>query len=125
MESRSGDLPSDSSPKPIADGAPAGGFPLAGPSDLPDPRTNAYRQDLADVALAGRVIASHYAEPLDRRVASATPLLAEPTPESEVLGQLTPGDCIAILDDSRGWAWGYAGPDRLVGYVRSEALGLA
>ena len=40
-----------SPPSPIADG----GFPLAGPSDLPDPATHAYRQDLADVALAGRV----------------------------------------------------------------------
>ena len=28
-----------------------------------------------------------------------------------------------MLDDSVGWAWGYAGEDRRVGYVRSEALG--
>jgi hypothetical protein len=28
-----------------------------------------------------------------------------------------------MLDDSLGWAWGYAGKDRRVGYVRSEALG--
>jgi hypothetical protein len=34
---------------------------LAGPSDLPDPDFHAYRKDLADIALAGRVIASHYA----------------------------------------------------------------
>ena len=29
-----------------------------------------------------------------------------------------------MLDNSLGWAWGYAGIERLVGYVRSEALGL-
>jgi hypothetical protein len=29
-----------------------------------------------------------------------------------------------FLDDTRGWAWGYAGSDRRVGYVRAEALGL-
>jgi hypothetical protein len=28
-----------------------------------------------------------------------------------------------MLDDTLGWAWGYAGRDRIVGYVRSEALG--
>jgi hypothetical protein len=27
-----------------------------------------------------------------------------------------------MLDDSVGWAWGYAGRDRRVGYVRSEIL---
>ena len=27
-----------------------------------------------------------------------------------------------MLDDSLGWAWGYAGEDRRVGYVPSEAL---
>jgi hypothetical protein len=27
-----------------------------------------------------------------------------------------------VLDNSRGWAWGYAGEQRVVGYVRSEAL---
>ena len=29
---------------------------------------------------------------------------------------------LALLDDSRGWAWGYAGPDRLVGYLPSASL---
>ena len=42
-------------------------FALPGRRDPPDPAFNAYRKDLADVALAGRVIASHYAEPIDRR----------------------------------------------------------
>jgi hypothetical protein len=30
-----------------------------------------------------------------------------------------------MLDDTLGWAWGYAGDDRRVGYVRSEAVGPA
>ncbi len=29
-----------------------------------------------------------------------------------------------MLDDTLGWAWGYAGEDRRVGYVESEALEL-
>ena len=53
------------------------GFALTGVSQLPDPATNAYRKDLADAALAGRVIASHYAEPLVRHLIASAPLLAE------------------------------------------------
>jgi hypothetical protein len=28
----------------------------------------------------------------------------------------------AMLDDSLGWGWGYAGAERRVGYVRGDAL---
>ncbi len=108
-------------PTPIAD-TPPGGYPLAGPSNLPDPRTHAYRVDLADVALAGRVIASHFAEPLERRLTGEAPLLASSADNAEVLARLTPGSVMLVLDNSRGWAWGYAGEQRVVGYVRSEAL---
>ena len=33
-----------------------------------------------------------------------------------------PGEPFWMLDDSIGWVWGYAGEERRVGYVRSEAL---
>ena len=78
--------------------------------------------DLADVALAGRVIASHYAEPLPRTLARAAQLRSEPATHSEVICNLTAGEPFEMLDNSLGWAWGYGGPDRLVGYVRSDAL---
>ena len=117
---RTGGRPSANSPTRAE--TPVGGFPLAGPSDLPDPTTHAYRQDLADVALAGRVVASHYAEPLERRLVTAASLLVDTSSDSEVLAELMEGEVIRMLDNSRGWAWGYAGPDRLVGYVPSEAV---
>jgi len=97
------------------------GFALTGASNLPDPTTNAYRKDLADVALAGRVIASHYAEPLVRHLIAAAPLLAEPAKEVETIAELSKGDELRMLDLSLGWAWGY-GPDGRVGYVRAEAV---
>ena len=99
------------------------GFALAGVSNLPDPATNAYRKDLADAALAGQVIASHYAEPLVRHLVAPSPLLAEPANDAEPLAQLGAGDEIRMLDNSRGWAWGY-GPDGRVGYVAAEAVGI-
>lgn len=95
---------------------------MSGVSNPPDPLTHAYRKDLADTALAGRVIASHYAEPLVRHLVADAPLLLESDNDSEVLAQLEAGDELRMLDSSRGWAWGYA-PDGRVGYVRSEAVG--
>jgi hypothetical protein len=83
--------------------------------------THAYRKDLADSALAGQVIASHYADPLLRHIATAADFLLEPEEGSELLAKLQAGDEIRMLDMSRGWAWGY-GPDGRVGYVRSEAV---
>jgi hypothetical protein len=74
------------------------------------------------MALAGEVIASHYAEPLPRKLAAASPLRSSPGDEAEMIGDLQAGDPFELLDDSLGWAWGYGGPDRLVGYVRSECL---
>ena len=91
-------------------------------SSLPDPLTPAYRKDLADVALAGRVIASHYAEPLIRHLVAPAALLAEPANDAEPVAQLGAGDELRMLDNSRGWAWGY-GPDGRVGYVTAEAVG--
>ena len=71
------------------------------------------------------MIASHYAEPLERTIIAAAPLRGEPSDDAEAQLELKPGDAFAVLDDGLGWAWGYAGKERRVGYVRSEAVGAA
>src|SRR6185312_3290083 len=63
----------------------ADAFILTGPSDLPDPEYHAYRKDLADVALAARVIASHYAEVLPRAIGTATALRSAPSEDAATL----------------------------------------
>lgn len=73
------------------------------------------------MALAGRVVASHYAEPLVRHIDAACVLLLTADDDSTPVASLGKGDEIRILDCSRGWAWGY-GPDERVGYVRAEFL---
>jgi len=46
----------------------------------------------------------------------------EPNDSSDVIRTLKPGEPFGLLDDSLGWAWGYAGEERRVGYVKSDAL---
>jgi hypothetical protein len=107
--------PADANPRSLT----VESFGLSGTSDLPDPSTHAYRPDLADTALAGRVIASHYAEPLVRHLAVDAELLDKPG--GNVIAGLGTGDTLRMLDCSRGWAWGY-GPDGRVGYVKASAI---
>lgn len=71
------------------------------------------------------MIASHYAEPIERKIVTRTDLRAAPDDDGEILRQLEPGEIFQLLDDSVGWAWGYSGKDRRVGYVKSEAIGPA
>lgn len=95
-------------------------FELGGRSDPPDPATHAFRKDLADISLAGQVIASHYAEPLLRHLAENSPLMAGYDDDAEMLAMLTKGDEFYMLDCSLGWSWGYAG--NRVGYIRAGAI---
>ena len=68
------------------------------------------------------MIASHYAEPIERTIRVPTALRAEPNDNGQFIRDLAAGEPFALLDDSLGWAWGYAGEDRRVGYVRSADL---
>ena len=88
---------------------------------MPDPATHAYRKDLADTALAGRVIASHYADPMAKPLVRDSVLREAADAASAPLCDLAAGASFRMLDNSRGWAWGYA-PDGRVGYVESGAF---
>jgi cell wall-associated NlpC family hydrolase len=89
-----------------------------------DPRLNAWRSDIADVALAGRLFAPHYAAPLLRACGMiATPVLSDAADGSQPVSELLPGEGFAVLDLTAGWAWGYCLLDHRVGYV--EAIELA
>jgi hypothetical protein len=68
------------------------------------------------------VIASHYAVPVERQLARAATLYCGPSEDSAAIRGLEAGEPFEVLDDSVGWAWGYAGMERRVGYVRSDAL---
>jgi hypothetical protein len=101
-------------------------FYLDGPSRHFDPRIHAVRNDIADIALAGRLFAPHYAQPEPANcTATFTMVRAAPDVEAEAVSQLLLGEGFAILDAAKGWAWGYCLHDHYVGYVDANALGAA
>ncbi|HYJ30736.1 MAG TPA: NlpC/P60 family protein, partial [Allosphingosinicella sp.] len=98
-------------------------FELTGSSGTLDPRTHAYRADIADIALAGRIIAPHYARPLVRACGPHTISLRDrPRSEGDAASELLPGEEFAVLEYSGGWAWGYGVADHRVGYVEAIEL---
>jgi cell wall-associated NlpC family hydrolase len=100
------------------------GFRLEGPSQRPDPRTHAYRPDIADIALAGVLFAPHYARAETCRcIADAVTVRARPSHDAPATSQLVHGEGFAMIDKAGGWAWGRCAHDDYVGYVRADALG--
>lgn len=98
-------------------------FRLTGPSAKLDPRLNAFRDDLADIALSAQVLAPHYARPVSRAAASDTIVRGAPSDAGEEVTLLAAGEAFAVLEFAGGWAWGYIEANHLVGYVRSGDLG--
>lgn len=98
-------------------------FRLEGPSAALDPRVNAYRPDIADIALANLVAAPYYAVPdLYRLMRPSAMLTAEPGEGAPAISQLLHGETFAVLDVSGGWAWGYCRHDHYVGYLPADML---
>lgn len=98
-------------------------FVLSGRSTPVDPRHDAARRDIADIALAGRLFTPHYAVPEARDCSwQAADILAAPAADAPRVSQLLPGETFHIVEASGGWAWGFAGHDHYVGYVAAALL---
>lgn len=104
-------------------GAPRRQFRLTGPSRPLDPKTNAVRRDLADIAFADAVFAQHYAVAIPRRLNTAALLYAQPRSDVPPLAELPIGATFNLLDIGDLWAWGSV--DGNVGYVLAAALASA
>ena len=55
-------------------------------------------------------------------MSAAASLRAGPFDDAKAVLELKAGDPFAMLDNSLGWAWGYAGNERRVGYVRADMV---
>jgi len=89
-----------------------------------DPRVTAVRRDIADIALADRLFAPHYARAEPHWCGDAAVMLraAPPSADTAAVSQLLPGEQFNVLDITGGWAWGYCAADHYVGYVPENAL---
>jgi hypothetical protein len=97
---------------------------LAGPSLRPDPRTHAYRPDLADLGLADRLVAAAYAHPVELScTAAAAPMRSKPSACATMVSELLHGERFAVVERGADWCWGYTVHDHYVGYVPTAALG--
>ena len=95
-------------------------FALVGPSLPLDPRLDAVRPDIADVRLADRVFAPHYAAPLRRIVSRSTSLREGRGLDTAILTPLSAGAAFDLLDLTGGIAWGIAIDANLVGYLDAD-----
>ena len=89
----------------------------------PNPRLNAYRADLADARLEGRVAAVKFVDgwPGQVRVAVAH-VLGAPDAGEALTTQLLFGETVRVFEEHEGWAWVQADVDGYVGYVAAAAI---
>ncbi len=91
---------------------------------LPSPRLNAYRPDLADARLEGRVEADRFVAGRRRRVAAGiADLRREPEDGAALDSQLLFGETVLVFEERDGWAWLQNETDGYVGYAPGAALG--
>jgi cell wall-associated NlpC family hydrolase len=86
---------------------------------LTDPRINAFRPDLADIALSAVIKADKYVEPVIRQcVTGLVPLYESPLPNAKMVSQVRYGEFLDVFefrDDD--FAWVQNRSDRYVGYL--------
>lgn len=88
-----------------------------------DPRLHAYRDDLADAALQGRIEARRWSEGRRAQVAAGVVgLHRRPDPAAPLDSQLLSGEAVRVFETRAGWSWVQNEADGYVGYCRSAAL---
>lgn len=90
----------------------------------PDRRLNAYRPDLADSTLRGKVEAAAFTDGTRKRViVPVCDLRARPELPEGPQSQLLYGDEVTVFEQANGWSWVQSLRDSYVGYVPDAELG--
>jgi hypothetical protein len=85
-----------------------------------DPAKHAVRDDLADVELADRVFAPHYAQAMRYKVLAEAAIYTKPKAEGEPVDVLAVGAILDLFDLSAGWGWVRTGKG--IGYVAANCI---
>ncbi|AKI02752.1 cell wall-associated hydrolase, invasion-associated protein [Hoeflea sp. IMCC20628] len=92
-------------------------------SETLDHRLHAYRADLADIRLKGRVEAERFAEGTPGEVIlPVVPVRPRPDADCSMDTEALLGETLTVFDRSGGWAWVKLAADGYVGYLREEAI---
>lgn len=92
-------------------------------TEYPDSRLNAFRPDLAEVGLKGRVEAERFVEGESARVVEpVVDLRPRPDLSAGIDSQILRGETVRVFDRQEGWAWVKCDADSYVGYVSDAAL---
>ncbi|KQN71917.1 C40 family peptidase [Sphingomonas sp. Leaf62] len=102
------------------DGSARSRFALRERSVALDSRIDAVRRDLADIRLADRVFAPHYAVPARRSIGQVTAILGAPA--GHVVSQALAGEPFDVLEFTSTHGWGRSPVDGSVGFVARAAL---
>lgn len=94
-------------------------FALSGRSHAFDARIDAARGDLADLRLANRLFAPHYAAAVRRCARVATPVTGS---DKSIASELLAGEAFEVLELAGTQAWGVCTVDGSVGHVDAAAL---
>jgi cell wall-associated NlpC family hydrolase len=88
-----------------------------------DPRRNAYRPNLADAALKGKVEASRFVAGRAMQVSTGTlPLQTSPSSDALMGSELLFGETVHVFETDNGWAWLQNQTDGYVGYAADTGL---
>lgn len=88
-----------------------------------DPLLHAYRPDLADRRLQGRVRADRYVEGTDWQCRVGTlPIRGAPDDAAPMTTELLFGERFRVFDQAGDWVWGQCGHDGYVGYAPASGL---
>lgn len=87
-----------------------------------DPKTNAFRPDLADVSLQKFVVAEAYANPkLYQSISGVAPLFSEPDELSSRVSEIRYGEFLDVFETRQdGFSWVQNRIDRSVGYMKTD-----
>lgn len=89
----------------------------------PDPRLHAYRKDIADAALRGKVDSSRFVTPELRQVSvSIATVHAEPRMDAATVTEALLGEQVNVLEVKDGWAFVQLLMDSYVGYLPARCL---
>lgn len=88
-----------------------------------DPRLTPAREDLAADFLQGIVTADEFAKGIQKRAVTARcPMRSKPDLDASLSTEMLFGESFTVYEDKLGWAWGQAGLDDYINYVRKSVV---